>query len=1076
MTDSQLHIIDRQVFEVEFFSREEAPRIQDRLSKLFNEKIIFLMEKLFDRLVLPDEYFNISSLTINIGKFSEDWEEEELAYRIIEAIEQELAQLLARQFKNQSYITGKNKLLNGNKSLQLLDHFLHHGSLPWWAPAGENPNWSALMAELFISSKSDLSAAILNSGKLSSIRSRLVYQFDNPAIYLVLKLIEPDHAEYIKAFHTDLAKQQLEKQLVKSNFYSFEKSVWEFILDYLFIENQSFFNKLSFVEATIIRLAAHYNLSYEQVLQLFTKAIPIATRTVTPDLPDLLLILSAKHSHNLDQTSNEKALDLFNFYLQNGHLPWWSTEISDLNFDSLFKKLVTSAPDLAVKLIRHAGTSDVARARLLKILPVNSFIYGLLNAFPVSKKGSDAYQYLIEKLSVIRLFALNDIISMQKNLVGILWEQLRSAGYVTFDVPNFLQEAISYLSMLAGVPLVEMLWQILSVTKDIITEPYSSMMRDLLDNKKFIARDGRQDRIFYELIHQSDPSRFAQPNAWLTTNFTDTQNDGQSLKVLHHFLQSGHLPYEYGFTKKEEEKLQSAITTYDNQQKRSENPIRAFSIGHRSYAIEELLTIAKEAEIWIGSDGQLALRAIRYFISTGSLPSHYTFSNANDELALLRQLLILAERENQTVFREIFHNTTFQRQTVVKLLQLVYLPDEYTAIAGVLESYLDDHILIAFKDWGLVKEASQDTSLLAIFSGTEENRMKVFFELLVHSQLRIYIAKSNSVEDIVKVIDKQSAGWKTEELKATIGLYHWMDMQMKDSLEKEHLSILFKEFLLLQLINKESFKDQSSFFKSLLTFLSSRRHVIFLHLLEAISLVDPEVISSGEAPEWNKKEIVKLARDYFDKEKILHEVRQADLKLLLPSQTDTSLLQKEEESFTDFDLESDHELSGASFYVQNAGLVLLHPYLKTFFNNLGLIKEGKFTSNTARFKAIHVLQFLIDGEFVHPEHTLILNKVLCGLPVQAPVPLSVKLTAVQQQHCKDFISAILSMWEQMKNSSHANFRGAFLKRDGILKNEYDDWNLKVEPAGYDVLLQTLPWGYGIVKNGLMKSTIYVEWI
>lgn len=1134
---NQPHVIERQVFEVEFFSREEAYRLQDRLSKLFNDRILGALETLFNRMVLPDEYFNLSVLTVDIGNFSENWDEEELIERIIIGVEQELSLLLNRSLKNGIATPDSNLLLNGrHKPLHLLDHFLLHGSLPWWATAAERPKWSSLLTELYGAYKPQLRTCILNAGKLAHVRSRIAHQFNDQDIYLVLQLIEPDHADYIRLFHSDLIRIQQEEQVVKSDFQSFKEAVWEFILDYLLVANHSFFSKLHFVEVTLMRFAAHFNLSYSTVLALFVKAVPSSSRQLTTDLPKLLLLLSVKNGQQLGlllsgttKADGVRKLDKFNvkqsngvpinqplnfgligYYLYHGRMPAWvegdNIHLSDLA--GLFEEMIHTSADLAIKLIRYLGASEQARYRFLILLSGETLIAGIAKLFPESGKGYAAFRYLIEKFS--KVFANHDILRIEKTLASMFLTEFDAADYAGFKIDHFFTASVHCISAFAGLSPDQLIRQLFPVmTKDPILE-YDNLFHNLLGDKEFITKRVLVELDFYELLQQSDQSLFI--DSWLNYHLIYESNNskGESFKVLLYFLQFGHLPYHYGFTENESQQLRRNLSDYIRQYwfslnssarvseqetlvseqqaleileailyKSGQKQGRIFSAGDAAKALEILNHIFKNTQNlpdgWIINDGQLALRAMRHFMFTGSLPSHYTFSNAREELALLRQLIKIANKGHQLSLSEIFQKAAFQGQAIVKLLKLVYLPEEDVEISKILESFVDKQMLKAFADWGFDRVVThQELNILAVFSEVNENRTKIFLELLANSQLRIYMAKKSSIGDIMKIMDRQYASWNGEELVASKGVYHWMAAQMQDSLEKEHLAILFKEFFLLQLMSKERFTDATGFFNALLKFLASKRNVIFRQLLKAISSEAPNKVLSKAVPELIRTEIARFSIGFMERDQAEEQFLEADFQFF--NINNSPSIEAEESSPKYASFENDFELSGVSFLVHNAGLVLLYPYLKTFFANLGLLKEGKFISKKARFKAIHALQFLIDGELEHAEDMLILNKILCGWPVKAPVPLSVSLNTAQLQHCEDFITAVLSMWEQMKNSSHGNFRGSFLKRDGVLRNEEGDWSLRVEPRGYDVLLQTLPWGYSVVKNSLMETIIYVEWI
>jgi hypothetical protein len=163
-------------------------------------------------------------------------------------------------------------------------------------------------------------------------------------------------------------------------------------------------------------------------------------------------------------------------------------------------------------------------------------------------------------------------------------------------------------------------------------------------------------------------------------------------------------------------------------------------------------------------------------------------------------------------------------------------------------------------------------------------------------------------------------------------------------------------------------------------------------------------------------------------------------------------------------------------YAGNAGLVLLHPFFNIFFSRLHLVEKGKFVSDTAMHRAAHLLQYLVDGLPEHEEHLLVLNKLLCGIPLNDPLPLEIELLPEEIELANELFRILFLQWDKMKNATIDGFRQSFLQRQGVLSHNADHWVLRVEQRGYDMLLQTLPWGYSTIRLPWMKELLYVEWI
>jgi hypothetical protein len=160
-----------------------------------------------------------------------------------------------------------------------------------------------------------------------------------------------------------------------------------------------------------------------------------------------------------------------------------------------------------------------------------------------------------------------------------------------------------------------------------------------------------------------------------------------------------------------------------------------------------------------------------------------------------------------------------------------------------------------------------------------------------------------------------------------------------------------------------------------------------------------------------------------------------------------------------------------------AGIVLLGPYLPTFFQALDLLQPGSFSSIEAQFRAIHLLHYLATGQ-EHPEEPLLaLPKILCGLALEEPVPAILSLEQSEIQEAESMLQALIRNWPALKSTSPDGLRSGFLQRQGILsRNEAQStWLLRVERLGQDLLLERLPWSISVIKLPWMETSLQVEW-
>ncbi len=173
---------------------------------------------------------------------------------------------------------------------------------------------------------------------------------------------------------------------------------------------------------------------------------------------------------------------------------------------------------------------------------------------------------------------------------------------------------------------------------------------------------------------------------------------------------------------------------------------------------------------------------------------------------------------------------------------------------------------------------------------------------------------------------------------------------------------------------------------------------------------------------------------------------------------------------------SDADLNtGMAVYIKNAGQVLLAPYLPTLFKRLGLIEGGAFVNSAASARAVHALQYMVDGVGDAPEYMMVLNKLICGVASAQPVVRNIQLNDDEKQLIDGLLVAVIEKWKGIGNTSVDGLRDSFLKREGRLYTKDDQWHLQIESRSYDMLLDSLPWSYATIKYSWMPRVIYVEW-
>jgi len=168
-------------------------------------------------------------------------------------------------------------------------------------------------------------------------------------------------------------------------------------------------------------------------------------------------------------------------------------------------------------------------------------------------------------------------------------------------------------------------------------------------------------------------------------------------------------------------------------------------------------------------------------------------------------------------------------------------------------------------------------------------------------------------------------------------------------------------------------------------------------------------------------------------------------------------------------------LAGAQTHVRDAGLVLLHAYFPTLFGRLELVRDGGFVGFAQQAKAVEITQYLAFGAAGRPEYELALDKLLCGLSPADPLPEGAGLTPSERDVCDDLLGAALQAWTPLRNSSITTLREGFLQREGRLTQAGEIWELVVVAKPQDLLLDSAPSPYKLVRTRWMPAAIRVRW-
>ena len=181
------------------------------------------------------------------------------------------------------------------------------------------------------------------------------------------------------------------------------------------------------------------------------------------------------------------------------------------------------------------------------------------------------------------------------------------------------------------------------------------------------------------------------------------------------------------------------------------------------------------------------------------------------------------------------------------------------------------------------------------------------------------------------------------------------------------------------------------------------------------------------------------------------------------------------EIYSEHFIKKGEEKSIDSFSISNAGLILVHPFLKTFFSHLDITGNDGQIKQISNEKAVQCLHFMVVKSEIFNEEELVLEKVLCALPIDTPIPQKSLLTESDKEEIEVLLQELIKNWPVLKSAGSNWLREVFLQREGKLFINEKRIKIIVERKAQDILLDKINWNISMFKLPWIKNLIFVEW-
>lgn len=963
----------------------------------------------------------------------------------IDSLQTIISELAAEQLRPEQYAYGLDSptpvpdTTDHEHGFLLLRHFLSSGSFPWWAPPWSADELAAFFAKAVGRTPAATKTLLHTTGRSAFTRQLLAKTFKEELLLALVTLVKPTNADFIADYVTETKAIHRKKPGLMGSAGELHEAVWQFIFDYLLADRGSEFNRQMFLQSNIRQLANRFNTGYTEMLAFFAASISrsyhssprhftlfqelmVLQKEAASGQNPLDLREGTEPLHPPDKTHAESSLkNALYFWLKFGYFPWWAAVLARRSPAALLEELAHSSRTEAVLFLKIAGRSLATRKRLVYQVDEST----LLRVFALLPSGEEFLAYYTHLAQLTRLnqdIRFHSASVPRQILLFSFWDTLIEGRYTQFRPRKLMSTFVLNLAAWSGMPVAKLVAAARNVPG--LAAAFTAAGKGAPSTWEELSGHRVQEEIPDFLLaewadHLDVEERIAR-RIGLSVRAATTTGDlaKEALQLLANFLATGHLPGEY--------KITSGYAT--NQF------VKHLLLYLREYARAALLDLLSAEQ----------------YAAENILRVHELFSTPLTAAELEMSDLLAAALERDIVrYIRASGNISKSSRTLAQLIDRFLKGSVSAQTADVLRK------LSGF---------SAASATLARYYGNDDA-----FRLLEHASFRL--------------------GWGAGTVPFIRSVHGWLAGLFSDTLDRDRFDHLFRTFIFRMIGGTVAVDDEVSFIRQLFRHIAGRNYALMMTLSALAGQTfrkkktdagtpAPLIaqLKAGIAPYSAER---RFSEDLDAALRTTGALRQPDARTKKEADEELRLLKKEleaaqaeqEQEERKPDLPADDD----KIFISNAGLVILHPFLTTYFSRLGMVEKGNFVSEESRLRAVHLLQYLAFGTTEHEEHELVLNKILCNIPIEAPVVREIEITDEEKKISGELLHAVIANWEKLKNTSAESFQASFLQRDGALTHGEEGWNLKVEKRGYDVLLQTLPWGLGMIKISWMPEFIVVEW-
>lgn len=567
----------------------------------------------------------------------------------------------------------------------------------------------------------------------------------------------------------------------------------------------------------------------------------------------------------------------------------------------------------------------------------------------------------------------------------------------------------------------------------------------------------------------------------VNTNSTAVAHDLKNRLGL--FLKEDILPYLENYFKRIEQKLPAEIVQIPQLtiaiKATSQNDFKTLKTDTKEKLVQKIDALLKAPsqateEVILIHSQEHQTRSLLFFIEHGYTP---WWKTTEDQLAFTHDDILEISSSNafgnqyaQLLQNPICKKRSIQQFTDQELQMVLKASFKHTQHIHILED-------IIIKTFTSLSAVSRDFIWSELITYLQSKNLSAFIENIASVSIHTTSFQNEGVYAFAKAvlaIIQQALKISTADVanilqgntKNNIALASQLMITCDAiGLAKEATTIL-KPWLKDTTPNIEKLKDQEKIIPSTTKesdTLSSKEEILTTTANETVST--PISNNEGTNPEIAEQAATSPdeKRSPNDSKKESTTLKDNEESITIDTYIKEITSQQEEEAVT----------NTGTYYVPNAGLIILHPYIQPFFSNCGIIDD---TNNITDIDlAVHTLHYLATKKEQQLESQMLFEKFLCGVPLQKTIQRHIQLSDTIKQQAEELLESVIENWGILNNASTDLLRHEFLQREGKLSFTEDNPKVVIERRTQDILVDRIPWGIGICRLPWLDHMVFTNW-